>query len=50
MGPRLFLAKSLKGDWDRKCFQDNKKFETVVYFSFAKFQLVLTGRHGDMVA
>ena len=54
MGPRPFLVKSLKGDWDRKCFQDNKNFETVIYrisFTFRlKFQLVLTGRFGDMVA
>ena len=55
MGPRPFLVKSLKGDWDRKCYQDNKNFETVIYrisfieFSFAKFQLVLIGRFGDMI-
>ena len=29
MVPRPFLVKSLKGDWDRKCFQDNKNFETI---------------------
>ena len=31
VGPRPFLIKSLKEDWDRKCFQDNKNFETVIY-------------------
>ena len=31
VGPRLFLVKSLKGDWDQKCFQDNKNFEIVIY-------------------
>ena len=41
VGLRLFLVKSLKGDWDRKCFQDNKNFETVIYrisFTF-RFQI-----------
>ena len=31
VGLRPFLVKSLKGDWGRKCFQDNKNFETVIY-------------------
>ena len=30
-GPRPFLVKSLKGDWDETCFQDNKNSETVIY-------------------
>ena len=28
---RPFLVKSLKGDWDPECFQDNKNFITVIY-------------------
>ena len=44
MGPRLFLVKLLKGDWDRKCFQDNNNFETVIYrFSFTFVCKVLVG-------
>ena len=39
MGPRSFLVKSLKGDWDRKCFQDNKNFETVIYRISFTFRL-----------
>ena len=31
VGPRPLSVNSLKGDWDRKCFQDNKNFETVIY-------------------
>ena len=27
VGPIPFLVKSLKGDWDRKCFQDNKNLK-----------------------
>ena len=55
MGLRPFLVKSLKEDWDRKCFQDNKNFlnsylENFIHFSFAKFQLVQIGRSGNMVA
>ena len=51
---QCFSVKSLKGDWDKKCFQDNKNFEIVIYrisftFCFAKFQLVLIGRSVDMV-
>ena len=63
VGPRPFLVKLSKGDCDRKCFQDNKNFETAIYrikfwnsylqnfihFLFGKFQLVLIGRFGDMV-
>ena len=33
MGPRPFLVKSLKGDWDQKCFQDNKNLKQL----FAEF-------------
>ena len=39
MGPRPFLVKSLKGDWDQKCFQDNKNFETVIYIISFTFRL-----------
>ena len=57
VGPRPFLVKSLKGDWDQKCFQDNTKFcyffnsylQNFIHFSFAKFQLVLIARFGNMV-
>ena len=28
---QTLLVKSLKGDWDPKCFQDNKNFITVIY-------------------
>ena len=28
---RPFLVKSLKGDWDPECFQDNKNFLPVIY-------------------
>ena len=38
-GPRPFLVKSLKGDWDRKCFQNNKNFETVIYRISFTFRL-----------
>ena len=30
--PEHFLGKKLKGDWDRKRFQDNKNFETFIEF------------------
>ena len=48
MGPRPLLVKSLKGEWDRKCSQDNKNFETLIYRisftfrfqSFSGFSLV----------
>ena len=33
-GPRPFSVKSLKGDCDRKCFQDNKNFETEFHSLF----------------
>ena len=55
MGPRPFLVKSLKGDWDQKCFQDNKNFETIIYrisftFRLQSFSWFWIGRFGDMVA
>ena len=37
MGPRPFSVKSLKGDWDRKCFQDNENFKTVIYRIYSFF-------------
>ena len=39
VGPRPFSVKSLKRDWDRKCFQDNKNFETVIYKISFTFRL-----------
>ena len=33
------LVKLLKGDWDQKCFQDNKSFETVIYRILFTFRL-----------
>ena len=38
-GPRPFQVKSLKGDWDRKSFQDNSSFETVNYRLSFTFRL-----------
>ena len=48
---QILFSKIIKGDWDRKCFEGNKNYylQNFIHFSFTKFQLVLTGRFGDMV-
>ena len=39
VGHRPLLVKSLKGDWDRKYFHDNKNFETVIHRISFTFRL-----------